>query len=738
LSAIWIDMSMTSELLHIVDEAHSLSGILDEAVRAIAKRLHADACSAFVLDERGHLARVAAFGDDAPGTGVEAEMELVAGRALAERRSVVIQGAAVSLLASPMILRVSYVGAVVLRNVARRDHSADDIDVLATSCAQLVTIIENARVIEALGRGEPPAPRVSQAPGTRPAAGERTFRGVAASPGVAIGTAVCRGRYRLDPLAYAQAAGDPVAERARVRNAIVKTHNDLLRIQAHAAREIDEENVLIFASHLLLLNDPMLLGRIEDEIARGVSAPVALGTVLDDFESRLRLVPDAYIQERSDDIDDLHTRLLDHVLDGGRRVRFGARVVVSNRIPPSLVVELKAEGAQALVTAVGGATSHGALLARAMGIPTVTGIADMLAEVRPDDRLVVDGTNGVVVLCPTDETVARYEAERTHVERARTEYAKYRGVLARTADGVRVTMHANVGTASDLTTARENGAEGIGLYRTEFPFIVRDTFPTRAEQVRIYSKAYELFPVGAIQFRLLDLGGDKFVSGGSIATARDAFHGYRSIRVLFDHPDVLRDQVQALALAAGDRALRIMIPMVSSIEELRRVRAMIDQALGDLDGGPAQRAPEIGAMIEVPAAVELAADIAREVDFLSIGTNDLMQYTLVVDREDSRMAPLSDPYHPAILRMIARVARAARAAGKTVGLCGEIAVRPDLALAMIALGVDSLSVVPTAIPELKQALAGARLEPMRRDIGGILELSDAASVATALREAFST
>jgi phosphoenolpyruvate-protein kinase (PTS system EI component) len=231
------------------------------------------------------------------------------------------------------------------------------------------------------------------------------------------------------------------------------------------------------------------------------------------------------------------------------------------------------------------------------------------------------------------------------------------------------------------------------------------------------------------------LGGDKFVAGGHVAAARSAFHGYRSIRVLFDHPDVLRDQVQALALAAADRPLRVLIPMVTSIEELRRLRTLIDRALADLDEPWARRAPEIGVMVEVPAAVELAADLSREADFLSIGTNDLMQYTLVVDREDARMAPLSDPYHPAILRMIARVAAAARSTGKRVGVCGEIAVRPDVALALMALGVDSLSVVPTAIPGLKQALAGARLEPMRRAMEGVLALSDAKSVAAALREA---
>ncbi len=728
-------MNVTLDLLHVVEQAHSLARILEAATRVIADRLSVEGCQVFLLDAHGDLVRAAAGGSTAPDRA-DPEAQAVAAQVVAERRVAAVRGEAASLLAAPMLLRDSMVGALVLRGSARRAFSTEDIGTLATICAQLVGIIENARVIDALDRGERPSPQAAPRPSTpEPALGERILRGVGASPGVAIGPAVFRGAYRLDLSARDLPAGDAGAERARVRTAIEKTHNDVSRIQEAAAREIDEEHALIFASHLLLLNDPTLLEHIDQEIARGASAPLAIDAALEEFETRLRLVPDAYIRERIDDVDDLRSRLLDHVLDAGTRARFGAGIVLTSRIPPSLVIELKTEGAQALVTESGGATSHGVLLARAMGLPVVTGIADMLPSVRPSDPLIVDGTSGVVVVRPGADTLARYEEERRRAERARTEHSRFRDVLARTSDGARVALHANVGVASDLTIARENGAEGIGLYRTEFPFIVRDAFPTRAEQVRIYGKAYELFPSGPIHFRILDLGGDKFVAGGDVATARSAFHGYRSIRVLFDHPGVLRDQVQALALAAADRPLRILIPMVTSIEELRRVKALIDQALAGIDEPRAQRAPTIGVMIEVPAAVELAADIAKEADFLSIGTNDLMQYTLVVDREDSRMASMSDPYHPAILRMIARVTAAARAAGKSVGVCGEIAARPDLALALMALGVDSLSVVPTAIPELKQALAGARLEPMRRAMEGVLALSDARSVASALREA---
>lgn len=729
-------MNITMDLYRIVEQAHSLAPILEAAGRVIAERFRAEACLVFLLDERGELVRSAPETAGSPaGQGSDLEAESIAAQVTAERRFATVRGEGSTLIAAPMFLRDSTIGALVLRSPARRDYSAQDIAALRTISAQLVGIIKNAHIIEGLDQGVRPVPVAPPAVRSLESIdGERIFRGVGASAGVAIGAAVFRGAYRLDLSGRDLPAGDSAEERSRVRTAFKKTHNDISRVQVLAAREVDEEHALIFASHLLLLHDPMLLNNIDRELDRGLSAPLAIDAALNEFEARLRLVPDAYIRERIDDVDDLRTRLLDHVLESASREKFGAGIVLSSRIPPSLVIELKSEGAQALVTETGGATSHGVLLARAMGIPVVTGMADMLPSVRPGDRLVVDGTSGVVVVRPSEQTLAHFEKEHRRAEHTRTEHAKLRDVPARTADGARVTLYANIGVASDLIVAHGNGAEGVGLYRTEFPFIVRDAFPTRDEQVRIYRKAYEVFPNGPIQFRILDLGGDKFVAGGQVTTARSAFHGYRSIRVLFDHPDVLRDQVQALALAAAESPLRILIPMVSSIEELRRIKEMIAAALADLDEPLFQRAPTIGAMIEVPAAVELAADIAREADFLSIGTNDLMQYSLVVDREDSRMASVSDPYHPAILRMIARVASAAGAAGKPVGVCGEIAARPDLALALVALGIDSLSVVPTAIPGLKHALARADLAPMRSAMEGILGFSESRQVLAALKE----
>jgi phosphotransferase system enzyme I (PtsP) len=338
----------------------------------------------------------------------------------------------------------------------------------------------------------------------------------------------------------------------------------------------------------------------------------------------------------------------------------------------------------------------------------------------------------VVVIRPTAETLTHYEERARQEARRRTEFARFRERPATTADGTRVTLLANVAFGADIALAQDNGAEGIGLYRTEFPFIVRDGFPTRDEQVRIYRKAYDAFPGASITFRLLDLAGDKFVSSLGPAASYGAFHGYRSIRVLFDHPHVLRDQAQALALAAGARPLRILVPMVTSLQELLRIQAMTARAIESTGGGERQRRPCFGAMIEVPGAVEIIEDLAPYVDFFSLGTNDLIQYALVADREDPRLAAARDPYHPAVLRMVRRAIAAAHRAGRPVSVCGEMAARPDLAMAFVALGADALSVAPAVVPELKQALASVSLGRVAAELDAILRSPDGPALQTAL------
>jgi phosphoenolpyruvate-protein phosphotransferase len=477
----------------------------------------------------------------------------------------------------------------------------------------------------------------------------------------------------------------------------------------------------------------MLFERVEEGIAAGLPAAAAVDRARGEIVARLAAVGDAYVRERVEDLEDLCSRMLSHLLGGPGAATSDAELVVSRQIMPSLVVELHGRGALGIASELGGSTSHAVLLARALGFPAVTGIAELLTEAVAGETLVIDGDRGVVVLSPSEPTVDAYRARLDATDRARTEFAIYRDRSPSTADGVRFTLRANVAFGVDVEVACENNAEGIGLYRTEFPFIVRDGVPTIEEQVRIYERAYRAFPDHPVVFRILDLGADKLLLGTGLDPAVNAFQGYRSIRLLFDHPYVLREQVQAFALAAGSHPLSILIPMVTSIEELRRVKALIAGALAEHPDTAGRAAPMIGLLIEVPAAVEIAAELARESDFLSIGTNDLIQYALVIDRDDPRLSSPLDAFHPAVLRMVQKVVVAAHAAGKEVSVCGEIAARFELALALLALGVDTLSVTPRIIPELKQRLAQHVFAPLARDMDRILALSTASELEQALR-----
>jgi phosphotransferase system enzyme I (PtsP) len=731
---------MTARWAELVARSPSLEDLLESAVAMITQELKAYACSLFLLDEvtsrlmlRASVGASSPEGESGPAVAARTAAEGLAGLALSQMLPEAREGQSSSLLAVPMALRGRPIGVLVVQATGRAPFAAADIQALFSVAAQMVGVVENARVLEALGRGHVLVAPAARGDVGRPA-GEYVVRGIAASPGVAIGAAVFR---RAFPRAHGPAptTGDKAAEQARLRDAFEMTRNDIASIQSSAARDLGEEHALIFASHLLMLADPTLHQRVDRALSTGMSATEAIEAAFGEIADRLRAAGDPYLRERVEDVDDLHGRLIGHLARRAGPASLHAQVVVAPRIAPSLAMEMKAHSARGIVAELGGETSHGVLLARSLGLPAVTGAEGIMEQTEAGDVIVVDGTEGMVVVRPTPETLGRYEEKVREETRRRTEFARFRERPATTADGARVTLLANVGFGADIALARDNGAEGIGLYRTEFPFIVRDGFPTREEQVRIYRKAYDAFSGASITFRLLDLAGDKFVSSRGPAAAHGAFHGYRSIRVLFDYPHVLRDQVQALALAARALPLRILVPMVTSLQELLRIQAMTAEAIEGIGEGEVQRRPSFGAMIEVPGAIEIVEDLAPYVDFFSIGTNDLIQYALVADREDARMAPARDPYHPAVLRMIRRAIAAAHRAGRPVTVCGEMASRPDLALALAALGADALSVAPALIPELKQALSSASLAPIAAAMASILQSPDGPALQTSLAAA---
>lgn len=719
-------MYILDYLVQLVSKAHEPRQMVELAMRAIAIDLGARSCRLFIRKHGNVLVLSETF-------GVHANLEEAhAGEALARDAllNVLLSGTDTSTarwLAAPLVSRARRLGALVIeRSSSEEPFTDEELSRFSAVASRVVDLLESASVIEIL-KGSPAPLLVEPAlPSTPP--GEEILDGVAASPGIALGLISFRHAFPSE-LAHREAgSGSAPRERERLRDALQKTQNDLLRLQSSAASELGEEQALIFGAHLLLLGDALLLERIEQGIGAGRPAAAAAHDAFAEIAARMWHLSDPYLRERAEDVEDLRSRVLGHLIDRADAATQPGHVVVSPRMSPSIVMELKALGAIGVASEHGGTTSHGALLARALGVPAVIGVAGLLSRVQADDVVVVDGHEGRVVLRPSAATLRDYTARSAAEARNKTEFLRYRDLPSRTADGTPFQLAANIALGVDLDVAVANGAQGVGLYRTEFAFIAREGVPSRDEQVRIYAKAYAAFPDGPITFRVLDLAGDKFLPVGGLPVARSAFHGYRSIRVLFDYPHILRDQVQAFALAAKGRPLRILVPMVSSLEELQGIKRLALSALAQLPNPSSVCRPSFGAMIEVPAAIEIVSDLASEVDFFSIGTNDLIQYSLVVDREDPRLSSPHHAFHPAVWRMIQRVVAAARKASKEVSVCGEMAARPEVAIALVALGVSALSLTPRAIPELKQKLSQVDLLPLRSDLAELLRTSTTAEL----------
>lgn len=726
-------MDILDFLVRLVSDAESRGPLLRAAARAIAADMGARWCWIFLSKGAGRLVAIESFAEEL-GAGTIAA-ETLAGQALANILLARADTAEGMLLAVPMVSRSRRLGAIVVERAGHeRPFLDEDLERFSAVASQMVDLVEGVNLIGRIeGDADVTGPPAEPPRAPEGSAGEQILEGTAASPGIAIGVATFRHAFPSDIVRRDARPIGEAAERDRLRDAFQKTHNDLLRMQSAAATELGEEQALVFGAHLLLLRDPMLLASIERGIQSEKPVAIAVDDAFEDIAARIRELADPYFQERTEDVEDLRSRVLGHLFEIETATSLPGHVVVSPRTSPSVIMELKARGAQGVASEYGGTTSHGVLLARALGVPAVTGVPDLMRQVRAGDALIVDGDQGRVIVRPSAATLADYTSRAVAAERARTEFSKFRHLPPQTADAVRFELQANVALGVDLDVARDNGAGGVGLYRTEFAFIAREGIPSREEQVRIYAKAYAAFPEGPISFRILDLAGDKFLSSSGLRIARSPFHGYRSIRVLFDYPHILRDQAQAFALAANGRPLRILVPMVSSLEDIRHVKQLVMSALAQCPAGAARTTPSFGAMIEVPAALEIVSDLATEVDFFSIGTNDLIQYSLVVDREDSRLSSPHNAFHPAILRAIQRVVRRAHAAGKEVGVCGEMAARPEVAIALLALGVDALSVTPRAIPELKQKLSRVELAPVAANVEHLLAMRTTAEIEQSLR-----
>jgi len=533
--------------------------------------------------------------------------------------------------------------------------------------------------------------------------------GIGVAPGIAIGKAALLPRRELRVTRRTVAAAEVPLEQSRLREAAARARRQVEGIRARAAEALGPRYASIFDSHLAILADAQFLAEIQEWIAAaGLNAEAALQEVARRYADALARLEDGYLQGRRTDVDDVAERLLQSLL-GAEAPRLDAlspdTIIVAHSLAPSETAQLDRRHIQGFVTEVGGRTSHTAILARSMEIPAVVGLAGITSQVREHDLLVLDGITGAVLVNPDQEVLASYQARKEAYEQFTRQLHVLGALPAETADGYRVRVTANIEFPGEAAAARLHGAEGVGLYRTEFLYANRTMPPTEEEHFAAYRTVAEAMAPNPVTIRTLDLGGEVAPAAAAEPDSRAA-PGLRAIRLCLRRPDLFRTQLRAILRASVHGSLRVMFPLVSGVGELREARAHLEAVKGELDaaGVPFDPRLEVGVMIETPSAAVIADLLAREADFLSLGTNDLIQYTLAIDRGNEQVAYLYEPLHPAVLRLIRNTISAARDAGIWVAMCGEMAGDPLYTAVLVALGIDELSMNPGAIPLVKRII----------------------------------
>lgn len=568
----------------------------------------------------------------------------------------------------------------------------------------------------------------------------KTIVGVAASSGVAIGKAFLLANPHLQ--IETVSVEDPSSEIKRLTDALEQAKADLREISERAEREMGPDKAAIFQAHLLVLEDPELVETVKGKIAaEKVNAESALHETAQTFIELFEQMDNEYMKERAADIRDVTKRVLCHLLG----VEFAAPsdlaeevILVAEDLTPSDTAQLDRRYVKGFVTDIGGRTSHSAIMARSLEIPAVVGTTDVTREAAAGVTIILDGHEGLVIIDPTPEEIEAYRKKQAKYERQKSELAKLVHTATTSQDGVHVELAANIGSVQDLAGALENGAEGVGLFRTEFLYMGRDDFPSEDEQFQAYKQVLEQMGEKPVVIRTLDIGGDKHLAYMNLPQEMNPFLGFRAIRLCLEQQDLFRTQLRALLRASAYGNLKIMFPMIATLEEFRQAKAVLaeeKQALLD-KGIPVSDRLEVGIMIEIPAAALIADQFAKEVDFFSIGTNDLIQYTMAADRMNERVSYLYQPYHPAVLRLIHRVIQAAHAEGKWVGMCGEMAGDPVAIPILLGMGLDEFSMSAGSILPARYQISRLSKETAAAYTDTILSMSTSQEVEAFVRKTF--
>ncbi|MRH42043.1 phosphoenolpyruvate--protein phosphotransferase [Aquibacillus halophilus] len=563
--------------------------------------------------------------------------------------------------------------------------------------------------------------------------------GIAASSGIAIAKVY---KLAVPDLSFEKKKVDsPEAEVKRLKEALEVSKQELEIIKENARKNLGDEHAEIFSAHLLVLSDPELIKPIEDKIkSDNANAEAALKETADMFIDMFKAMDNEYMRERAADIQDVTQRVMAHLLN----VTFPDPalideevVIVAEDLTPSDTAQLNKQFVKGFTTNIGGRTSHSAIMARSLEIPAVVGTKTITTSVNKDDLIIVDGIDGEVIINPTEEELSTYKKKQDDFEKQKQVWAKLKDEPTVTADNEHVELVANIGTPEDVVGVKNNGGEGVGLYRTEFLYMGKTELPTEEEQFEAYKSVLDQMGKDQpVVVRTLDIGGDKELSYLKLPEEMNPFLGFRAIRLCLERDDIFRVQLRALLRASVYGNLKIMFPMIATLDEFRQAKALLLEEKENLksEGKDVSETIEVGIMVEIPSTAVIARQFAKEVDFFSIGTNDLIQYTMAADRMNERVSYLYQPYHPAILNLVSNVIDAAHAEGKWAGMCGEMAGDSIAIPILLGLGLDEFSMSATSILPARTQLRDLSKKELSSYKEQLLAMSTAEEVEAFIKE----